>query len=61
MPETKKKRLTTSLAVDDKGKKVIWITFPYDLDLIFAIRELPGRRYHSAFKSWCSSSYRECK
>ncbi len=52
MPETKKKRLTTSLAVDDKGKKVIWITFPYDLDLIFAIRELPGRRYHSAFKSW---------
>lgn len=52
MLETKKKRLTTSLAVDEKGRKVIWISFPYNLNMITEIRELPGRKYHADFKSW---------
>jgi SWI/SNF-related matrix-associated actin-dependent regulator 1 of chromatin subfamily A len=47
-----KNRLTASLAVDDQGNKVIWISFPYDLHLLFKIRELPGRKYHPEFKCW---------
>lgn len=58
MLETKN-RLTTSLAVDEEGNKVIWISFPYDLEMIMNVRKLPGRKYHPDFKCWSAPIHRE--
>jgi SNF2 family DNA or RNA helicase len=55
--EASTNKLTASLAVDEKGNRVIWISFPYDLDIIFKMRTLPNRKYHAEFKCWSSPIY----
>jgi hypothetical protein len=46
------KRNTASLAENQKGEKVIKITFSYDLDTIDQIRSLPGRKYYKEDQTW---------
>jgi SWI/SNF-related matrix-associated actin-dependent regulator 1 of chromatin subfamily A len=41
-----------TLATNTEGQKVIKISFPYDLDIIKEIRELPGRKYHKDLRCW---------
>jgi len=41
-----------SLNTNNKGEKVTKISFPYDLDLIFKIRDIPGRKWHKDAKVW---------
>jgi SWI/SNF-related matrix-associated actin-dependent regulator 1 of chromatin subfamily A len=43
---------TTTLARNQDGELVVKISFPYDLDLILKVRELPGRKYHAQEKCW---------
>lgn len=48
-----------SLAVNAKGDKVIKITFPYDMDLLFKVRNIPGREYHPQDKCWSAPLHKE--
>jgi SWI/SNF-related matrix-associated actin-dependent regulator of chromatin subfamily A-like protein 1 len=50
MVETKNKSAT--MAVNQFGDRVIKIQFPYDLDLLYKVRTLSGRKYHPEIKTW---------
>jgi len=50
MPETKSK--TATMAVNQFGDRVIKIQFPYELDLLYKVRTLSGRKYHPEIKTW---------
>jgi SWI/SNF-related matrix-associated actin-dependent regulator of chromatin subfamily A-like protein 1 len=52
-------RRTAIMAENEKGDRVIQIKFPYDLDLIFKVRSLPGRRYYSEDHCWSAPLYIE--
>jgi SNF2 family DNA or RNA helicase len=43
---------TASMAKNEFGERVIRIVFPYDLDELKRIRELPGRKYHPEDRCW---------
>lgn len=53
------KKRTASLAVDSKGKQLIWLEFPYNLDDLFFVRSLPGRLYHKEERCWSAPIYKE--
>jgi SNF2 family DNA or RNA helicase len=55
MPEAK----TVSIAKNQYGEKVVLIKFPYDLDMLFNIRSLPGRRWHAEEKVWTAPIFPE--
>ncbi len=40
------------MAKNQKGELVIKISFPYDLDMIFKVRTLPGRNWHKEARCW---------
>ena len=40
------------MAVNQFGDRVIKIQFPYDLDLLYKVRTLSGRKYHPEIKTW---------
>jgi SWI/SNF-related matrix-associated actin-dependent regulator of chromatin subfamily A-like protein 1 len=48
MLETK----TASIVKNQYGEKVIQMKFPYDLNILFNIRSLPGRKWHTKEKCW---------
>jgi len=48
-----------SLASNEDGEKVMMINFRYDLDLIFAVRKLPGRLYHPKLSCWSAPIYKD--
>ena len=39
--------MNASLAENEKGEKVIKIVFPYDVELLYKIKALPGRKYYT--------------
>ena len=41
-----------SLAVNEEGKKVIKISFPYDVEILYKVKTLPGRKYHKEDQCW---------
>jgi len=50
---------TASLAKNQYGEKVVLIKFPYDLDMLFNIRSLPGRKWHAEDKVWTAPIFPE--
>lgn len=50
MDPYEKKR--TAIMVEENGKKIIRIRFPYDLDLLYKVRALTGRKYISDERYW---------
>jgi len=44
--------LTATLAANDKGQRVIKISFPYNIDILDKVRSIPGRQYHKEVKKW---------
>ena len=53
------KHKTASLAINEEGKKVIKIDFPYDLELLHKVRTLTGRKYHPDNKCWSAPLHNE--
>ncbi len=43
---------TATLAKNQYGEHVIKVSFPYNLDLIYKVRAIPGRIYHKESTSW---------
>lgn len=41
-----------TLAENQQGEKVLRIEFPYDVETLTLIRELPGRKWHAEQKCW---------
>jgi SWI/SNF-related matrix-associated actin-dependent regulator of chromatin subfamily A-like protein 1 len=48
---------TATMAVNERGERVIKISFPYNLDTIDNIRSLPGRQWHKELKCWSAPIY----
>lgn len=48
--KTVSKKVT--LATNQTGEKVLKITFPYNVDTLFQVRSLPGRKYHVDEVCW---------
>jgi SWI/SNF-related matrix-associated actin-dependent regulator 1 of chromatin subfamily A len=46
------KRKTATLGIDSLGEKIIVIKFPYDIDLLNKVRQLPGRKWHKEQSLW---------
>ena len=46
------KTKTASIAKNQSGEKVIQIKFPYDLDVLYNVRSIPGRKWHAEEKCW---------
>jgi SPP1 gp7 family putative phage head morphogenesis protein len=42
----------TTIMVEENGEKIIHIRFPYDLDLLYKIRSLTGRKYNNDKRFW---------
>ena len=57
MEQTIKKQAV--MAQNEYGERVIKITFTYDLDLLFKVRTLPGRKYYVESKCWCAPVHME--
>jgi SPP1 gp7 family putative phage head morphogenesis protein len=49
----------TAVMTEKNGDKIIRIRFPYDLDLLYKIRSLPGRRYYKEDLSWSAPIHPE--
>jgi SWI/SNF-related matrix-associated actin-dependent regulator 1 of chromatin subfamily A len=43
---------TASLAQNEKGEKVIKVSFSFDLDMLDKVRSIPGRKYYPEDKFW---------
>ena len=41
-----------SLALNDKGERVIKLSFPFDYDILTKVRSLAGRKYHAETRNW---------
>lgn len=55
MPELKVKAIEgkrASMALNESGDKVIRIRFDYDVEMIYQVKTLPGRKYHPDKKEW---------
>jgi SNF2 family DNA or RNA helicase len=48
-----------SMATNKYGERVVRIEFPYDLDTIFQVRQLPGRAYHAEERVWSAPVHLE--
>jgi SWI/SNF-related matrix-associated actin-dependent regulator 1 of chromatin subfamily A len=48
-----------SIAENNKGEKVVKITFEYEITLLNKVRELPGRLWHPADKCWSAPLHEE--
>jgi SWI/SNF-related matrix-associated actin-dependent regulator of chromatin subfamily A-like protein 1 len=48
----KQLRKQATMAQNEYGERVIKIALTYDLDILFQVRNLPGRKYHPESKVW---------
>jgi len=52
IPQRPIKDKKATIGKNDKGEQIIKIVYPYNLETLFQIRTLPGRKYHKKQQCW---------